>query len=100
MRHKHADLIHAWAEGAEIEYRNKISEKWTLLHNNQPAWFDNFEYRIKPEKKPDVVKYFNAVYVGETIKYFGRDIEHKSESDVMRLTYDGETGKLIKAEVL
>jgi len=59
------------------------------------------EYREKPkEKKPDVVKYYNAEYVGETVKYFGRDLEHKSERDVMRLTFCGETGKLIKAEVL
>jgi len=103
-RHRHADLIHAWAEGAEIEHRilslgdDKKEGQW--VNTKCPDWRLTMEYRIKPEKKPDVVKYFNAAYVGETIKYFGRDLEHKSESDVMRLTYDGETGKLIKAEVL
>ena len=42
----HAELIHAWAEGAEIEYKT-VSEEWrdTL----QPTFVDTYEYRIKPQ---------------------------------------------------
>lgn len=47
-RHKHADLIHAWAEGAEIEFQSKFSEKWHLA---EPSWHENVTYRIKPKPK-------------------------------------------------
>ena len=46
--HKHADLIIAWANGAEIQW---------LAHNGQwiylvtPNWNAEYQYRIKPEKK-------------------------------------------------
>ena len=50
-RHKHADLIHAWAEGAEIEVLNKIDTGiWSISAN--PQWKPECEYRIKP-KKPE-----------------------------------------------
>ena len=50
MRHKHADLIHAWAEGAEIEYFSLQHHKWRVV--DIPIWKDGFEYRIKP-KEPE-----------------------------------------------
>jgi hypothetical protein len=89
MKHKHADLIKAWADGAIIEVKYKDDE-WQFRHN--PSWhFDN-EYRIKP--KPDVVKY-------ATIK---QDISslscHKFNSDNLKLTFDGETLELKSAEVI
>ena len=49
-RHKHADLIHAWAEGAEIEVLNKIDTGiWSISAN--PQWKPECEYRIKPKKQ-------------------------------------------------
>lgn len=57
-RHLHADMIHAWAEGAQIEFRvnsTRIaygsSNDWKPCRN--PEWHENFEYRIK--QKPDPV---------------------------------------------
>ena len=44
MRHKHADLIHAWAEGAEIEVYDSTEGKWYIHH--APAWEENYKYRI------------------------------------------------------
>ena len=52
--HKHSELIKAWADGAEIEYFSPTAEKWVEV-GISPAWSNNFEYRIKPESKPDVV---------------------------------------------
>ena len=49
-RHKHADLIHAWAEGAEIEGFNPNTGEW--VHTNAPNFNRNYEYRIKP-KEPE-----------------------------------------------
>ena len=50
--HKHADLIKAWADGAEIECRNPDyhpADPWLPAGTN-PSWFEDFEYRIKPSK--------------------------------------------------
>lgn len=49
MRHKHADIIHAWAEGAEIEIKCP-NGAWMYIKRPE---FDVFsEYRIKP-KEPE-----------------------------------------------
>jgi len=53
--HKHAELIKAWADGAEIEYKDEPFRKWTLLP--YPHFNSDGEYRIKPEPKPDKILY-------------------------------------------
>jgi len=56
MRHKHADLIHEWAEGAEIEFYDHSVDQWKpSLH---PTFSTNCDYRIKPTPEPDVVKLY------------------------------------------
>ena len=45
--HKHAALIHAWADGAEIEYED--DGRWCRIHD--PLWEPSVVYRIKPEPK-------------------------------------------------
>lgn len=90
MKHKHAELIHAWADGAEIEYRRDESEFWKKAIF--PSWDHYYEYRIKPEPKPDVVKYALACVSG-----LGRA---QLETDNLKLTFDGETGKLKAAAVI
>lgn len=97
MRHKHADLIHAWAEGVEIEGKCRITGKWqTVMNADCITWSRDVEYRIKPEKKPDVVKFISAhPELNSCLQTHGQHSE-----DNLKLIYDGETGKLIKAEVL
>ena len=54
--HKHAKEIKAWADGAEIEWLlDKAHSTWVF--DSCPSWFENTEYRIKPQPKPDVVLY-------------------------------------------
>ena len=48
VKHKHYDLIIAWAGGAEIEYYAERTEKWFNADN--PAWDLDTEYRVKPTK--------------------------------------------------
>ena len=43
--HKHAELIKAWADGAEIQYR--FHTCWIDTEN--PVWNPDFDYRIKPK---------------------------------------------------
>jgi hypothetical protein len=57
MKHKHAELIHAWADGAEIQYRHWGSA-WKDC--TTPSWDKNWEYRIKPEEKKPVVRWLWA----------------------------------------
>lgn len=45
-QHKHADLIHAWADGAEIQWKD--CDKWIDCY---PKWLNGHEYRIKPKTK-------------------------------------------------
>jgi len=46
-RHKHADAIIAWANGAKIEYRSSPKNDWCGVQF--PYWVPEFEYRVKPE---------------------------------------------------
>jgi hypothetical protein len=85
--HKHADLIKAWADGAEIQVKNHLNE-WQ--DSFDPRWMTSIEYRIKPQPKPDVVQFWCASC--EPLK---RPLENN-----LKLTFDGETGKLKSAEVL
>jgi hypothetical protein len=46
-RHIHADIIHAWAEGKEIEWRNLVNRNWTVIQ--KPSFHEDQEYRVKQE---------------------------------------------------
>ena len=93
--HKHAALIKAWADGAEIEYCD-LDAPWHIRSN--PNWLGRGEYRIKPEPKPDVVDY---VRVGEFHRISVCPLEWARETNSnLKLTFDGETGKLKSAEVI
>jgi hypothetical protein len=46
-RHKHADVIHAWADGADIQYL-RLDGVWED-DSDTPEWFEDAEYRIKPK---------------------------------------------------
>ena len=87
--HKHAELIKAWADGAEIECWD--GERW--FSASSPCWSKTFKYRIKSEPKPDYVEYFWATFTG--VLNSSLKAEHN-----LKLTFDGETGKLKSAEVL
>lgn len=52
MRHKHADVIHAWAEGEAIEWYDPLNEKWYPVPapgSDLLCWEERHEYRIKPK---------------------------------------------------
>jgi len=47
--HVHAEVIKAWADGAEIEYRNTSNDMWRDILGNSPAWHSYVQYRAKPQ---------------------------------------------------
>lgn len=88
--HKHAELIKAWADGAEIEVKDEYQECWTKTHT--PNWDLHYQYRIKPDPKLDLVRYVRAEW--------DPGLCRTSLSDNLKLTFDGETKQLKKAEVI
>jgi len=94
MRHKHADLIHAWAEGAEIQIK-WVNDSWVDVTG--PSFHPGETYRIKPTPKPDVVWYASPRIGGDMCAYMSK--ARLVESN-LELTFDGETGELKSAEVI
>lgn len=100
--HKHAKLIKAWADGAKIQVRF-YGNDWQDIECNKPLWITDYEYRIKPEPKPDVILY--ASWFRKTIGNTTGDKDlalcwQWGCDGVLSITMDGETGKLKAAEVL
>ena len=100
MKHKHAELIKAWADGAIIQFYAKERDKW--LDCLSPSWVIEVNYRIKPEPKPDVVRFLGMreFCLGKW-EYAEDDFDMISHWPCkLKLTFNGETGKLINAEIL
>ena len=105
--HKHAELIKAWADGAEIQcYDSNPREHIWVDCIPQPSWHENVKYRIKPQPKPD---YTDTTSVYRNLNYRYENEREKNKYDLkfapdyigdLKLTFDGETGKLKSAEVL
>ena len=89
--HKHADLIKLWADGAEIQMK-AYDGAW--FDDEDPCWSClEFEFRIKPASDRVVIPDVVTVWVHDE----HQDYYLKGE---LKLTFDGETGKLKSAEVL
>ena len=94
MRHKHADLICAWANGAEIQIYVSKRGDWVWVDTCEPMWLESAKYRINPEPKPDVVAhYYATIYSVSPASHFDRIPN-------LKLTFDVETCELKSAEVL
>ena len=107
--HKHAEIIKAWADGVEVEFRFKDGmtgwSDWKPVESDgkflTDPWWD---YRIKP--KPDFNQTMD-VYMNKMYKHFPNDftkqrlmIKEFALLGTMNLMFDGNTGKLKSAEVL
>lgn len=92
--HKHAELIKAWADGAEIQVLVRDGE-W--VKTPYPEWNEDTEYRIKPEPKPNWYRHYMVAKEGDGIYPRGTC---ETMNANLRLNFDGNTGKLIGAEVL
>lgn len=61
--HVHAEVIKAWADGAQIEHQNTRAGGWHLA--DSPAWNPDTKYRVKPEPVPNVVTWCAVITNGE-----------------------------------
>ena len=92
--HKHAAVLRAIADGKEVEY-SVDGRWWPYATSPNPLAHPKFDWRVKPEPKPDFKTYL-TVRKG----YTGIQTERRYASDTVCLTFDGETGKLKYAVVL
>jgi len=92
MRHKHADLIIAWANGAKIQLYHHSRGEW--IDALDLSWLECTKYRVKPEPKPDVEEHYYATI------YAVSPAVHFNGTPNLKLTFDVETCELKSAEVL
>lgn len=93
MKHKHSELIKAWADGAKIQCFSIQRDEWIDVQQ-APNWRHDRKYRIKPEPKPDIV-------VTRKVTNENNDFCAWVTGDAnLKLTFCGETNKLKLAEVI
>lgn len=102
--HKHAELIKAWADGAEIEYFNTTTNQWEKIFKGW-SWDTTIpvDLRIKPERKPDLTVFYWTGHLSKEMIARGATggvmVSDASRANLV-LTFDGDTGKLKSAAVL
>jgi hypothetical protein len=96
--HIHADVIKAWADGAEIEICMNTFDVWIPVAH--PNWLPDMRYRVQPEPQPNTRHHLLVTCKDGRSIVFGPVTSSGCPCDNLRLTFDGETNKLIKAEVL
>lgn len=99
MKHKHYDVMMEWAADTNkvVQFKN-CDGRWENVAGI--PWWDCDEYRIKPMPKPDVVLTVRVEHgVNAMFKPYPVFFLDDPESN-LRLTFSGEDGRLIKAEVL
>ena len=87
---KHAELIKAWADGAEIQcyhYHTGL-QMWVWLDDPNPTWADDEIYRRKPVPEADY--------------FLNGEVEFLSRQDTVsvRVLFDGETGEPKEVEIV
>lgn len=99
--HKHAAVIKAWADGAEIQARPGVTSEWIDCVGS-PQWYPDYFYRVKPEPKPDVVRFMVcANYFGcKTLEEAKGIAKGHDRSWIVKVVIDGETGAGKSTEVV
>ena len=76
--HKHCEVIKAWAEGAEVEFRKHPTDDWEVV--SRPGWYDFYEYRVVEKRM-----YRLGFYIGATRNYV---VAHQADSSEERQYLD------------
>ena len=96
--HKHAELIKLWADGAEIEQK-PLKQDFRFWSNFDGIWSNGFEYRIKPEPKPDITKIFRLeAHAALGLRFQDHTEPLRENEQYIKIVFND--GKLKSAEVL
>jgi hypothetical protein len=94
-RHKHSDLIVAWANGAKIEVYDDITHKWYDV-DEMFMWNEKYEYRVKNEC---FVRYCQVKIWNDGCAYVGPAGPEQDALDNVKLTFDHQCN-LINVEII
>ena len=99
--HKHANLIKAWADGAEIECW--FNDHWEF--RAYPSWTPHLDYRLKPPS--DVVRFVcHDVNANKNCDLYMRvylckqNVLNTAVTNQLKITFDGSTDKIKSVEVV
>lgn len=98
-KHPHHEVITAYLEGKDIQFRLQPNHKWTLVESLKnlswimPTFTPEVEYRIRPvtEVKMRVTM--------EDYRVFTREVEHWEQPNAI-FFFNSETSKLESVEVV
>lgn len=104
---KHAQVIKAWADGVQCQYKGPEMDRWEDLLSpgkSMVMWKDNVEYRVKPYK---LVKYFPLIksFSGHVMFGAGQDDEPEGfpyQSNMLvhlatkRIVFDPDTFEILE----
>lgn len=88
--HKHAALIKAWADGAEIQFQ-AYNKTWEDI--DRPSWGEQYEYRIKPVPK-EIIQLHE--YLEGSVIFSLEGYPHQK----VKWTIDPETNKILNVELV
>lgn len=74
--HVHAEVIKAWADGAQVQIKGPVGE-WYDFVSSRPSWIVTSEYRVKPE----TLRYRVALFKREGDGYFVNDTTDQEQAD-------------------
>ena len=77
QRHKHADVIIAWAEGKDVQVWDEGTKRWFDVRGKFPLFSEDREHRIKPPAK----KYRVALFEGDPSTYYTSTSDTSEDAD-------------------
>ena len=92
-KHKHAEVIKAWADGEEIEFLfNGDGKTWRPCHSNKPGWDETVNYRVKTKN----IVLERCLHISE----LGYLLANAFDTANCRMTFDPITRQLIDVEMI
>ena len=78
--HKFKDVIVAWANGEEIEFRDPVfTMEWKPIKT--PSWLVDIEYRVKPKEE---IHSFRVALMQDTNAYFTTTADDKEQEEALQ----------------
>jgi hypothetical protein len=81
--HVHAEVIKAWADGAEIEFRTAGNSNWEITEH--PFWNADKQYRVKAKT---VVKYHGIMQRTDGYEHMNHNTGYHAELSHVRYPDD------------